>query len=95
MNQISINIQDHHLVPFLVVFLYLLILIRQNKQNRFRKILIYFAGTISILMSYDIIVPLFGKIFYMKLLSLSFPAIITFSILLVLVIISLKQPKKI
>lgn len=94
MNQISINIQDHHLVTFLVVFLYLLILIRHYiLQSRFQKFFTYFAGIISILVSYDIIVPLFGKLFYFKLLSFSIPDILTFLLLLILVILSIKQLK--
>jgi hypothetical protein len=72
----SILIEDHHTVAFMAAYLFLLVC----WKNRYRLgnvslALITGSGLLSLLLSYDIVVPLFGKYAYMILLSLSLPVL--------------------
>jgi len=74
MNFVSILIEEHHVVSFLVVYLYFLIAIKEKViTNSIVKWIIYATAILSILTTHDVIVPLFGKLFLLKCLAFSVP----------------------
>jgi len=87
LNLTSILIEDHHTVNYMIAYLYLLIAWRQRVITKKIVILLtLLTGVLSILISYDVIVPLFGKFSYMIVLSYSLPVLPIGIILLGLVI---------
>ena len=72
----SILIEDHHTVSFMVVYLFLLLSWKEHyRASKLFLSLIAGSGLLSLLLSYDLIVPVFGKYLYMILLSLSLPVL--------------------
>jgi hypothetical protein len=87
MNLASALIEEHHAVTFLVAFLYLLVAWRTRAAAAplFVAALLA-AGILSNLVTYDAIVPLFGKRAYMTLLAYSIPVLPVGVLLLALVL---------
>jgi hypothetical protein len=89
MNLISILTEDHHTVTFMLVYFYLLICWKeQRRMKKYFLWMIIVSGALSLFISYDIVVPLFGKYTYMILLSYSLPVLPVGIILLILVLMT-------
>ena len=74
MNFVSILIEEHHVVSFVVVYLYFLIAIKEKIiTSNILKWVIYGTGILSILTTHDVIVPIAGKLFLLKCLAWSIP----------------------
>lgn len=92
MNLISILTEDHHAAVFVLIYYYLLICWKKQRQtlNNYFLWTMITSGALSLLLSYDIIVPLFGKYTYMVLLSYSLPVLPVGILLLILVLMTLR-----
>jgi hypothetical protein len=76
MNLVSILTEDHHLVGLMAVYLYLMVCWQRGALGgKTEKFLIAGGGLFSLMISYDAIVPLFGKFAYMVMLGLSLPVL--------------------
>lgn len=76
MNLAAVLIEEHHAVTFLVAYLYLLIAWRERIVTSPWFVGILFgAGIVSNLLTYDVVVPLLGKNAYMTSLALGVPVL--------------------
>ncbi|MBN2411881.1 DUF2029 domain-containing protein [candidate division KSB1 bacterium] len=74
MNFVSVLIEEHHVVSFLVVYLYFLIAVKEKLiTGSIVKWIIYATGILSIITTHDILVPMAGKLFLLKCLAFSIP----------------------
>ncbi|MFI5253656.1 MAG: glycosyltransferase family 87 protein [Bacteroidota bacterium] len=81
-NLLSVLTEDHHMIPLMMVYLFLLIGIRGHYfSTRIPVIITLGTGIASIILNYDIMVPLIGKLNYLILLGYSLP---TFGVTLLL-----------
>lgn len=70
----SVLIEEHHVVSFLVAYLYLLVGYKNIRLlPKYLYYLVIFSGIFSIFTTHDIMVPLIGKEAFMRMLSYSIP----------------------
>lgn len=95
MNLVSILTEDHHTVAFMVVYLYLLIGWFEGWSRGLVTALVAIGtGLCSLIISHDVIVPLFGRLCYNYLLALSVP-VLPVGIALYIMVFSTVRPEKI
>ena len=76
MNMLSILIQDHHTVSFVLAMQYVIVASWAIVRHRpLLMVIIVTCGLLSTLISYDVIVPIWGKDFYARLLAWSVPVL--------------------
>lgn len=92
----AILIEDHHTVAYLVAYIYVLLAWRRGtvRSPWFGRILLS-SAIASCLLTFDVVVPLFGRQAYMMLLAYSLPTLAIGCILFVLVLSCLlQQPRR-
>lgn len=75
MNLVSILLEDHHPVAFVLVYLFLLNEWRERRLGGLARWCVAGTGLASLLISYDVVVPLAGKYLYMVMLAYSLPVL--------------------
>jgi hypothetical protein len=95
MHLVSILIEDHHAVTYLVAYLYALIAWRRRAvTTRWFGLLLFASGILSIVLNHDIVVPIAGKTTYMILLSYSLPTLPVGIILFALALQTMRAHRK-
>jgi hypothetical protein len=75
MNLVSVLTEDHHTVGFALAYFYLLLRWREGALARGVQWLVVVSGAASTLISYDLVVPLLGKLAYMRMLAYGLPVL--------------------
>jgi alpha-1,2-mannosyltransferase len=76
MNLVSILTEDHHTVSYLVATLYLLLPWQEGRtKERWVSAFAVAAGLLSLLLSYEVVVPLWGRTAYNVMMSYSLPVL--------------------
>jgi hypothetical protein len=93
MNLVSILTEDHHTVAFMVAYMYVYLYQKERgeKGHLVRNVAVI-SGVLSLLLSHDVVVPIFGRDVYNVMLSYSLPVLPVGLTLFALAFFALRHP---